>query len=904
MSWMLGVRARLRTVLRRRDAEQRMHEEIGLHLELETQRLVALGVSAPDARRRATLAFGGVERHKEALRDGRQIPIVEELWRDVRYAVRSLAESPAYALTAVLILALGVGANTAVFGLLSATLLRPLPFPEPDRLVVISQSYQAALQAPRSERWSYPEFAALRASLATVAPMAAYFADDVNLSGGTEEPVRVRAEMVSAAYFAVLGVRPAIGRAFLPHEDSIPGAHPVALLSHYIWRNVYSADPAVVGRRVLLNGVPLEVVGVAPAGFGGLTGDAGVWIPQAMAPNVAYAEQLTSEQHFHTVVGRLQPDVPLERACAELAAAGSRIITATHPDAEAEGGRWTPMLDGLENARRDPAAVRAQLVLAGAVFFVLLIAAVNFSGLLLARSIGRSRELAIRVVLGAGRRRVVQQAVVESGVVGLAGGVLGAMLAATALELLVSLAPQRLGGAGERFMQIDPFAAPAMDWRVIGFAGVLAVTTGLLAGLFAALRVTRGDLTRVLKSGARASTVGLGSLRRPTLLSGVAVAQVAFALVLLAGAGALLRSFHHLQSRATGVDATNVVSFRLSAPESRYGGNGAAILLERVLAAVENVPGVVSASVGRCLFSRDCSSTVLYRRDAPDDSEPIVGRHYVGPDHFRTLGIPLLRGRALTGADRAGQPRVAVINETAARRFWPGADPIGQHVWFGSGGGFASPDSLTQIVGIVGDVRYGAGADPSPDFYTSYLQFTWPETMVMVRSSGDPMPLIPALRQAVATVDPNLPIYDVRTAEERAADGMSGERLATVALGVFAGLGLLLAALGVYGIMTYSVMHRRRELGIRHALGATAGEIQRLVIRDGLTLATIGLGAGVLLSLALTRVLSALIDGSGTADPIVLAAVVMLLMLVALITCYLPARAAGRVDPVRTLAAE
>ena len=900
-----GMRARLRQVLRRADAERRMDEEIAFHLEMETERHLRLGVGPAEARRRAVLAFGGVERHKEALRDGRRIPLLEELWRDVRLAARALARTPAFAAVAVLTLALGVGANAAVFGLVSATMLRPLPFPEPERLVTLYQRYDAPGREPRPSRWSYPEFAALASTLTAVSHLAAYFADDVNLSTGVGEPMRVRAEMVTASYLPALGVRPSLGRGFLAHEDSAPGVHPVAVIGAGLWARAFGADSQVVGRRVLLNGVPLVVVGVMPGGFEGLSGGADVWIPQAMAPAVYYAEQLTSGQHFVSVVGRLRPHADVGAARAELAAAGAHAVAAVHDAADDGTGRWTPELIPLDDARRDPAAVRAHLVLAGAVLFVLLIAAVNLSGLLLARTVGRSREMAVRTALGAGRRRVVQQAVVESGIVGVLGGALGAALAAGALALLATLASPRDGVARATFAQLDSFATPAVDWRLVAFAGGLALAAGLLAGLIPALRVTRGDLTRSLRTGARGSTVGVGTLRRPTLLSGVAVAQVAFALVLLVGAGVLLQGFQRLRSLDSGMDARDVVSFRLSPPDGRYRGEAAATLLEQVLARVERVPGVAAATVGRCLPTLDCSSTPLYVPGRAEADAPIVGRHYVGPDHFRTLGIPLRRGRALSATDRAGQPRVAVVNETAARRFWPGEDPIGKRVWFGSGGGFASPDSLTEIVGVVADVRYGApGDEVGPDFYTSYLQFTWPETMVMVRAAGDALALVPALRRAVAAVDPDLPIFDVRTVDGRAADAIADERLATAALGAFAGLGMALAALGVYGVMMYSVLQRRRELGIRLALGSTPAEVQRLVIGHGLTLAGVGLAVGLLLSLALTRALAALVAGTGTADPLVLAIVVAVLLLVALVTCYLPARAAARVDPVRTLAAD
>lgn len=908
MSWITGVRARWEQVLKRGAADERMDEEIRFHLERETERLQReRGLSHEEARRQAVLAFGGVEKHRQEMREGRRVPLLEELWRDLRYAARSLRRAPGFTTAAVLTLALGVGANSAVFGLVSATLLRPLPFSDSDRLVTLYQIHEGAGREPRPTPWSYPLFADVRSSLTTISDVAAYYAGDVNLSGTGADPIRVGAEMVSAAYFRALDVQPALGRAFVPQEDSIPGAHPVAMLGNGVWRREFGADPQVIGRNILLNGVALTVVGVLPEGFRGLTGEGEVWIPHAMAPKVYFPEHLTTSEQFLNLVARLRPGVPLEQARAEVASVATRVAAATRGEnGGGQGeGRWSTTLLPLEEARRDPATMRAQLVLAGAVFFVLLIGAVNLSGLLLARSVGRSREMAVRAALGAGRRRLLRQALVESGAIGVLGGALGALMAVWAIRLLSTLAPERLGGAGSRFtrLRLDSFSVPEADWRVMAFAAALALTAGLLAGLIPALRSTRGELTVALKTGSRGSTVGVGTLRRPTILSWVAVAQVACALVLLVGAGLLLQGFHRLQSLDPGLDAAGVMTFRITPPESEYGGAAAGTLLQRVLERVESVPGVASATVGRCLPGTGCSSTSLYIAGRPVPEEaPEVRRHYVGPDHFRTLGVPLLRGRAITPKDRAGLPRVAVVNETAARRFWPGEDPIGRRVWFGSGGGFASPDSLTEIVGVVDDVRYGAPGEPiEPDFYTSYLQYVLPSTLVMVRTAADPTALVPALRRAVATVDPNLPIHEMRTVAEVRAEALTEERFATAALGIFAGLGLLLAALGIYGVMAYSVAQRRREIGIRIALGATPRQVLRQVIGQGVALTGIGIALGTLLSLGLVRVLSALVAGMGTTDPLVLAAVVLFLLLVALITCYLPARSAARVDPVTIL---
>ncbi|MGD8278639.1 MAG: ABC transporter permease, partial [Gemmatimonadota bacterium] len=439
----------------------------------------------------------------------------------------------------------------------------------------------------------------------------------------------------------------------------------------------------------------------------------------------------------------------------------------------------------------------------------------------------------------------------------------------------------------------------------MAFGVCIALAVGILSGLFPALRGTR-DLTGVLKAGGRGNSAGVGSLRRPTFLAVVAAAQVATALVLLTGAAQLLEGYRHLRSIDPGFVPSGLLTFRVSGPDSRYGGPAAAPLIEQVLERIEAVPGVVSASVSFCPPLRRCSSTPVYFKSDPDPAEPpTVGRHYVAPTHFRTLGIPLLRGRLISEEDRAGRPRVAVINETAADRLWPGEDPIGRRVWFGSGGGFASPDSATEIIGVVGDVLYARPGDPiEPDFYTSYLQFTWPEVTVLVRTDGSGTALVPALAGAIAEVDPDLPVFDVRTMDQLATDALAAERFASWTVTIFAGIGLLLAALGVYGVMAYMAAQRRREIGIRMALGAAPQSVLKLVIGHGLALAGIGAAAGTLASLWLVRLLSALVVDAGTPRTTVFAVALPVLLLVTLLTCYLPARAAARVSPMETMAAD
>jgi putative ABC transport system permease protein len=883
-----------------------MEAEFRFHLEERAADLMRRGLAPVEAARRARIEFGSLARYGEEARQARGLRGYDEVRSDLRYAVRSLARRPGFTAIAVLMLALGAGANAAVFSLVNATLLRPLPFDDPDRLVVLHQTVAEADRPPRSLRWSYPEYRAMREVLESPRSISSFAPAPLHVSL-EDGALRTLGEFVSASYFGTLGLAPLLGRSFRPEEDAAPGAHPVAMLSHELWRQQFGSDAGVLGRTLRVNGVALEVIGVGPAGFRGLTGDAALWIPQAMAPQVSYESQLTSPQHFISVIGRLRPGVTLEQARAELASAGA----AAAAGARAAGrGVWTAELVPLDEARRSPDAVRARVVLAGAALLVLLIAGVNLTALLLARVHSRSRELALRTALGAGRRRLVRHLLAEGGVIGLAGALLGVLIAAVLVRAAATGAAERLAGQRPWIADLTAFDAPALDWRVAVFTVGVALACGLLAALVPALRATGGVLKGPLNSGARGSTVGVGTVRRPTLLSVAAMAQVACALVLLIGAALLLAAFQRLRAADPGFVPDGLITLNVAGPFRESGDPAAAHaiaapLLEQVLERAQAVPGVSAATLSFCTPFMWCSTTPLYIDGVATDDAPIVGRHYVAPDHFRTLGIPLLRGRVLSVEDRPGRPRVAVINEAAARQFWPGEDPIGRRVRFASGGGFASPDSLTEIVGVVGDVVYGRPGEPArPDFYTSYLQFTWPRAIVTARTGGDPMAVVPALRRAIRDANVGLEVHDVRTMAQRGREALADERFAAGVVSAFAALGLLLAALGVYGVMGYSVAQRRREMGIRLALGASTSGMLRMVLAQGMAVAAVGLVIGLFAAAALARVLVVLIPSIDAADVSVYGVVSLVLLAVCALACVIPARSAAGVDPVETLAAD
>jgi len=539
------------------------------------------------------------------------------------------------------------------------------------------------------------------------------------------------------------------------------------------------------------------------------------------------------------------------------------------------------------------------------VVFLLLIAAANLANLQLGRAVARRREIAVRLALGAGRPRLVRFLLSESGALAVGGGIGGVLLAALVTRWLA--VPERVVGPRGMYGQLGEFATARLDLPVVGFACLVALGSTLLFGLLPALRATRLDLTRDLKDSPSGGRVR-GGWAEPRAI--VVVAEMALAFMLLIGAGLMLKSLRTMQRVDRGFEVTHLLTFRIQPSDVRYPASRAPALIERVLQSVAAVPGVVSATVDagtpfENIFAR--STLYLAGRPAPrPELAPPVTRHYVGPEHFRTLRIPLLRGRALTPADRSGRPHVTIVNRTAALRFWPGQDPIGQRVWFGGGSTFDRPDSSAQIVGVVGDVPYGALEDAASQasFYTPYLQFTYAFRAVMIRTAGDPLALAPSVRRAVLAAEPGLPIFDLKTMEQRLEQSWAKARFNAGLLGVFALLALGFAAMGIYGVMAHSVDQRTREMGIRLAIGGAPGDIARMVVGQGMTLAGIGLAAGLAGALALSRLLGTLLYGVESADPAVYGLLLVVLGGVALVAALGPARRATRVDPLIALRAE
>lgn len=825
--------------------------------------------------------------------------------QDLRYALRALVRRPAFAAFAVATLAIGIGASTALFSIADAALLRPPPFPAADRLDELYLTSEASGHGLWRTRWSYARYEMLRHLASSYASMAAYGPYEFNLAGG-DAPERVAAEAVSASYFRTLGVDARIGRTFLPAEDSVGGPAAIAVLGYDLWASRFGADRAIIGRRVRANGVELTVVGIMPRAFQGLTGHAAMWVPSAMVPRLSYPDYHTTNQDFIGVVGRRAPGVTLKRARTELAVLGVRIERVLPSDTDVPtvfGATAVP----LSEARVDPGYRRAILVLLTAVLLLLVLTCANVAGLEIARNVGRAREIAVRLAIGADRARVVALLLTETAVIALVGGATGAVIATWAPHFI--RLPSRIPGASNQYAQLGEFAAPRVTASVLGFAVAMVGAAALLAGLLPALTASRGDLSTVLKQGGASAGPGRRRGRR-NIRAMLVAGEVALALVLSAGAMLALGAVRRLERFPLGIEPAHVLTFRIAPSDVRYPAPAAPALIEHMLAAISAVPGVQAATVDACApLGPRCASSTLYvigRPAPPPGSAPEILRHYVGPDHFRTLGVPILRGRAFTAADRAGRPRVAIISETAARRFWPGQDPIGQRVWFGGGSSFDRPDSSAEIVGVAGDVPYASstGISMVPSFYTPYLQFTYAQRMVMVRTHADPTQLVPALRAAVASVDPGIAAFDVRALTDRLGDAWARPAFTGRVLTAFAMLAAALAAAGIYGIATQRMRERERELGIRVALGASAGRIARLVLGETMVLAGAGVGAGLAAAFVLFHVMRAALADMGSPNPVGCIALALAMTMMALAASWLPARRAARSDPAITMRAE
>jgi putative ABC transport system permease protein len=835
---------------------------------------------------------------------------VYALLRDLRLAVRSLRRTPFLTAAALISIALAIAAATAVFSVVDAALLRPPPFAESDRLAMLYVTRRAPTRGETRERWSWPQIGLLRQWSSSFDAIGSFTSAVLTLSDDAPEPVD--AELVSSSYLDVLGVRPIFGRAFNAAADSGAGARPVALVSYELWQRRFGGDRSLIGRTISLNNVVLTVIGILPRGFAGLSGRARLWIPATMAPLLTYEEYLTTNQSFISVVGKLRPGVALEGASEELATLGRRIQrVAPSESSSVPGETRAATARSLSEARIDPSTLRPMLLLALAATCLLALSCANVANLLLGRAASRRREMAIRLAAGATRGRIVKQLLVEACVLTTAGGVAG-VGAAAAIATHLPL-PSSLHSGRNFYGALGEFATPQVNLRVLAFSVALCAITTLLFGLVPALRAADVDLTTALKDGAPGggrrdgSSHWLGGRLRVDGRRAIVAMEVALATLLLTVSGLLAASYRRLQSAPLGFDRTHLLTFLLRPPDVVYPPPKAAILYDRVLAEIELIPGVEAATVDGCApVGTGCANSTLFvmGRQAPrPDQAPPVLRHYVGPHHFLTLRVPLITGRVFDAHDRAGSERVAIINETAARRFWPNENPLGARVWFGGGSNFDRPDSSAVIVGIVGDVAYQPLDEHpvQPDFYTPYTQFTYASRTVLVRTTGDPSAVVPMVREAVRRADATLALFDVRTMEQRASESWARREYQTFLLGAFAAVALVLAATGIFAVVAHFVAERQREIGIRAALGARPIQVLATVAARAAVPAAAGLAAGGGLAVAASRMVAAVLYDTSPLDPLVFGAVLSGLAIVIATATLLPAVRALRIEPLEAL---
>jgi predicted permease len=800
--------------------------------------------------------------------------------QDLVYAVRSLRRSPAFALVAVLTLGLGIGATSSLFGVVYGVLLRSLPFEDPERLVRV---YTVSSSEKRRDLDLSPaNFMSLREESRAFTDVAVYGEGEMTLTG-SGEPRRLAVSQVSAGFFELLGVRPALGRNFLPEENR-PGDDRVAILGHGLWQRTFGRDPRILGRAITVDGIPRTVVGVMPPGFAFPEGR-DLWIPRAYTQSFSASSATGRGGGWLATIGRLRPGTSQVEAEAELRAVGHRLQEAFPKSNTGVSFTIVPLRDQMVGEVRTPL-----LLLLGAVGLVLLIVCANVAGLLLARAATRQGEIAIRAAIGASRGRLLRQLLTESVVLSMLGGAVGLLVAAWSTEALAAARPEAL----PRWQDVR------VDWVVLTFAVGLTLAVGFLVGLVPAIRATRGALAESLRQVGRGGAAMRSASR---WRDGLVVAELALAVVLLSGAGLLLRSLLNLTGVDPGFRADRVLSFAVELPGSSYRTDQSIrSLYERLTERLAAVPGTESVgAVSRLPLSGrlNTSFDVVGQRARAPGEEQYIETRSATPEYFRAMGIPLLRGRGIEEGDREGTIPVAVISESAAGRHFGGADPVGQRIRV------STLEAPRTIVGVVGDVRHlGLDRDPAPHVYFPLAQVPRRSMHVIVRTVTDPRTLAGPIRAELRALDPALSAAEFRPLEGIVAESLARPRFVSTLLGLFAVVALALAALGLFGLLSYAVAQRTREIGIRIALGARAGEVLQMILRRALRLAAAGIGLGLVGALALTRFVSGVLYGVEPTDPVTLVTVVALLGGTVLAASLIPARRAASVDPVVALRQE
>ncbi|HKE33491.1 MAG TPA: ABC transporter permease [Candidatus Angelobacter sp.] len=862
---------RLRSLFRRKAAETELNDELRFHFENLVEKYVSSGITREEATRRARLTFGGDDQVKEECREARGVHLLETFLQDIRYSLRMLRKSPGFAVVAVLTLALGIGANTAIFSVIDQVLLSSLPYPESQRLVTMGQhdSLQNLTDIARQAR-AFSQGGAVNTAA-------------MDYTGGPE-PVQVHAAYVNAGLLETLGIPPMLGRIIRPDEDVKGGPFNV-VVSYKFWQEFLSSDPHAVGRTIRLSGNNYTVIGVMPAEFRLPREHADVFVSLWVAyPEAAFYRGV----HFMRSYWRLKPDVTLTQAQTDLSRIGEGLAK-LYPEEERDRQRsLAPLHQALVGDIRP-----ALLILFGAVGFVLLIACANFAGLLMARAVARRQEFVIRASLGARRGRLIRQTITESVVLAIFGGAAGLALAKWGTSFLVSLKPAEL----ERYTGID------MDAHVFLFVLGVSVLTGIVFGLLPAWSAARPDVAGMLKEGGRCTTAGpLSRVLRQSLVT----AEVALALILLVGAGLLIKGFSRLRAVDPGFNPTNVMTLHIQLPLTRYAEIPPQTAFRReLLARLNALPGVEAAMITDIPLGGDFLThnfVIDGRPPIPVGAEPEVQTLSVMGDYFHVMEIPIRVGRDFTAMDREGQPLVAIVNEKLVKELFPHENPLGARVDWARRSG---PHQWMTIVGVVQDVKHSGLNQPvDPAIYAPFAQSdeAWRRWMTLaIRTRSASAGILEDVKKQLWSVDNQIPVSEVQSMDDLMADSIAQQRFNMLLLGLFAALALVLAGVGIYGMMAYRVGQRMHEVGICVALGAQRGDVLKLVIGDGAKLALLGIAIGIAGAVALTRVMEKLLFAVTPTDPATFAVVAIALAIVALAACYIPARRAMKVDPVAAL---
>jgi len=887
------IRARLADLKLSPARENEIIEELSQHLEDQYEQLITRGATEDEAYQTALLDLNQsdllepelrrIERrvHHEPLGMGadRKSHLLGDLWQDLRYGLRMLLKNPGFTAVAVIALALGIGANSAIFSVVNTVLLRPLPYKNPERLVMVWED-NSKQGFPRDTP-SPANFMDWRDQNHVFESAAALVEISFNLTGAGD-PERIDGQRVSASLFSLLGVEPQLGRAFRAEEDQ-PGGNHVVIISHGLWQRRFGSDPGIVGKPINLNGESFTVVGVMPRTFQFPTRRDQLWVP------IAFNAKEAGERgnHYLEVIARMKPGVRLQQAQAEMTTIATRLQQQYPETNTSIGAVVTPLHEHVVGDIKP-----ALLVLLGAVAFVLLIACANVANLLLARAAVRQKEIALRLALGAGRARLIRQFLTESVLLAALGGGVGLLLAVVGLNVLKRFIPPNISQAH----------AIAIDAKVLIFTVLVSLVTGLIFGLAPATQAANFNLNDTLKESGRDSAAGSRGNRIRGLL---VISEVAVSFILLIGAGLLINSFLHLRNVDPGFRAERALTMKIVLPETRYADKEQrGIFYRELIRRVETLPGVISAAVATNLPLTETGNSVGVsiegRADPAPDRVPIVITRIISPRYFETMGIPLLKGRAFAEEDKAESPAVVVLSETTARKFWPGEDALGKHIKIGPTN---SPNRWLTVVGVVKDVRqFELVVEPKPQMYLPFTQanFFEPRALV-VKTNLEPLSLAATVRKTVWEIDKDQPVSDIASMENIVSESVARQRFSMLLLGIFAGLALVLAAVGIYGVMSYSVAQRTREIGIRMALGAQRADVLKLTIGQGLKLVVTGVAFGLAAAVIMTRLMSSLLFGVSATDPMTFVTISFVLVSVAVLASYIPALRATRVDPMFAL---